>query len=87
MNVESHDARGPGKNKRKWTQTEDFELVIALREMVNVGTCKADNGFKSDYLGFLEDKLQASLPNSGLKARPHIESRMKTLKKDFLHCS
>ncbi|PIN07713.1 hypothetical protein CDL12_19716 [Handroanthus impetiginosus] len=27
--------------------------------------------------------MQVSLPNSGLKAKPHIESRIKTLKKDF----
>lgn len=30
-----------------------------------------------------ERKLLAKLPNVGLKAKPHIESRLKTLKNDF----
>ncbi|CAA0823400.1 Unknown protein [Striga hermonthica] len=31
----------------------------------------------------VEDKLRVSLPNSGFNAKPHIESRIKTLKIDF----
>lgn len=51
--------------------------------MVNLGKFKAENGFKPGFLNYVEEKLQVSLPNSGLKAKPHIESRIKTLKKDF----
>ncbi|KAL8506100.1 hypothetical protein ACS0TY_017091 [Phlomoides rotata] len=51
--------------------------------MVNFGAYKADNGFKPGHLNYVEEKLKVSLPNSGLKAKPHIESRIKTLKKDF----
>ncbi|GER42328.1 galactose oxidase/kelch repeat superfamily protein [Striga asiatica] len=32
---------------------------------------------------YVEDKLRVSLPSSGFKAKPHIESRIKTLKRDF----
>ncbi|KAK1390312.1 DNA-binding storekeeper protein-relatedtranscriptional regulator [Heracleum sosnowskyi] len=75
--------RGAGRNKRKWTEDEDEKLVEALLELVNTGNFKADNGFKPGYLTFLENSLQIKLPKAGLKGRPHIESRMKTLKKDF----
>ncbi|KAL0300741.1 UNVERIFIED_CONTAM: hypothetical protein Sradi_6350900 [Sesamum radiatum] len=51
--------------------------------MVNVGAYKAENGFKPGYLNYVEEKMQVSLPNSGLKAKPHIESRIKTLRRDF----
>ncbi|GER33217.1 DNA-binding storekeeper protein-relatedtranscriptional regulator [Striga asiatica] len=75
--------RGRGKNKRKWNNEEDAKLVEALLEMVNLGTYKAENEFKPGYLNYVEDKLRVSLPSSGFKAKPHIESRIKTLKRDF----
>ncbi|XP_017225252.1 uncharacterized protein At2g29880-like [Daucus carota subsp. sativus] len=75
--------RGAGRNKRKWSEEEDEKLVESLIELVNNGAYKADNGFKPGYLGFLENSLSVKLPTSGLKGKPHIESRIKTLKKDF----
>ncbi|KAK1394572.1 hypothetical protein POM88_013628 [Heracleum sosnowskyi] len=75
--------RGAGRNKRKWTELEDEKLIESLLELVNNGTYKADNGFKSGYLGFLESCMNVKLPSSGLKRKPHIDSRLKTLKKDF----
>ncbi|KAG8379692.1 hypothetical protein BUALT_Bualt07G0115400 [Buddleja alternifolia] len=77
------DTRDRRKNKRKWKYEEDAKLVDALLDMVNLGTYKADNGFIPGYLNYVEEKMHVSLPNSGLKAKPHIESRIKTLKKDF----
>ncbi|KAH6758862.1 hypothetical protein C2S51_019097 [Perilla frutescens var. frutescens] len=85
--MDTHDTtqetRGPGKNKRKWNYEEDAKLVEALLDMVSLGKFKADNGFKPGYLNYVEEKLQVTLPDSGLKAKPHIESRIKTLKRDF----
>ncbi|KAK1389962.1 DNA-binding storekeeper protein-relatedtranscriptional regulator [Heracleum sosnowskyi] len=75
--------RGAGRNKRKWTEDEDEKLVEALMELVNTGNFKADNGFKPGYLTYLENSMQIKLPNAGLKGKPHIESRIKTFKKDF----
>ncbi|KAL8098071.1 hypothetical protein AgCh_031003 [Apium graveolens] len=75
--------RGAGRNKRKWSELEDEKLVEALLELVNNGAFKADNGFKPGFLGFLKNSLNVKLPNSGLKGKPHIESRLKTLKKDY----
>ncbi|KAJ8636607.1 hypothetical protein MRB53_010874 [Persea americana] len=51
--------------------------------MVNSGTYKADNGFKPGFLGVIEAVLKQKLPRSGIKAQPHIDSRIKTMKKDF----
>ncbi|KAL6545616.1 hypothetical protein OROGR_009490 [Orobanche gracilis] len=44
---------------------------------------KSDNGFKPGFFNAVEQHLAISLPNSGIKAKPHIESRIKTLKSDW----
>ncbi|KAJ9544700.1 hypothetical protein OSB04_024407 [Centaurea solstitialis] len=72
-----------GRKYRNWSKNEDAKLVEALVNMVDVGGYKADNGFKSRYLQHLEQALKVSLPNSNILPRPHIESRMKTMKKDW----
>ncbi|KAG9154112.1 hypothetical protein Leryth_000601 [Lithospermum erythrorhizon] len=83
MDATSQEERGAGKNKRKWTNIEDEKLVAALVDMVNIGACKAENGFKAGFLTYLEETLKVTLPNSGLKGKPHIDSRIKTLKGQF----
>ena len=65
-----------------WTDEEDRELVYALFDMVNTGNHQADNDFQSGFLGVLEGVLHEKLPGCGIKAKPHIESRVKTLKSD-----
>ena len=55
----------------------------ALLTMKNTTGYKADNGFKPGYAIHLETLLKESLPDSGLLAKPHIESRIKTMKKDW----
>ncbi|KAK9279706.1 hypothetical protein L1049_013386 [Liquidambar formosana] len=49
-----------------------------------MGTWKCDTGFKSDYLLQLEKMLAQTILGFGLKACPHIESRVKTLKKQTI---
>ncbi|XP_071711893.1 uncharacterized protein [Rutidosis leptorrhynchoides] len=68
---------------RNWLPDEDAKLVEALVNMVNVGLHKADNGFISGYLQHLELALKESLPDRGILGKPHIESRIKTMKKDW----
>ena len=78
--------RGAGKNKRPWTSEEDAKLIDALMELHVTGKYSgADNGFKPGYEKAVQALLDVSLPNSGLKADPHIKSRLKTLKK-IQHC-
>ncbi|KAI9113361.1 hypothetical protein K1719_015886 [Acacia pycnantha] len=41
----------------------------------------ADNGFKSGFANALQSMMEEKLPGCGIKACPHITSRIKTLKK------
>ncbi|KAK9121036.1 hypothetical protein Syun_018653 [Stephania yunnanensis] len=52
-------------------------------EMVAGGVYKCENGFKPEYLNHLEEALKITCSNSGIKARPYIESRQKSLKKEW----
>ncbi|XP_031389451.1 uncharacterized protein LOC116202076 isoform X2 [Punica granatum] len=70
-------------SKRKWIMAEDAALISCMIDLRNMGSHNADTGFKSGYLPELEKMLFEKLPNSGIKARPHIESRLKTLKREW----
>ena len=83
MEPTSHESRGRGQNKRNWSEQEDLKLIEVMLDLHNMGTYTADNGFKSGYFNALEKTLATSLPESGLKADPHIRSRVKTLKTHF----
>ena len=73
--------RGPGENKRKRKEEEDDALIEVLKDLVNGGTSfKADNGFKPGFLNTVGEKLKAKLPESNLKAQPHVHSRLRHLK-------
>ncbi|MBA0634099.1 hypothetical protein Godav_005230, partial [Gossypium davidsonii] len=52
-------------------------------DLYNVGTYNADTGFKADYLNELEKMLEKVLPHAMLKAKPNLESRIRTLKRDL----
>ncbi|CAN6579235.1 unnamed protein product [Malus baccata var. baccata] len=75
--------RGRGQNKRFWTTKEDSALVESLQELYRNTKWRADNGFKNGYLTHIEAMLEAKLPGCGIQASPHIESRVKTLKKKY----
>ncbi|KAJ9678012.1 hypothetical protein PVL29_022789 [Vitis rotundifolia] len=79
----SGQLRGRGRNKRVWTPSEDEKLVECFVELCVSGKIKCDSGFKPGAFLQVEKMLEEKLPNSGLKASPHIESRVKTLKKQF----
>ncbi|KAK9112262.1 hypothetical protein Scep_019781 [Stephania cephalantha] len=79
--------REPGEEtkvyRHAWTHTEKATLVHAMYEMVGLGVYKCDNGFKPGYLNHLEEMLKISCPTSGIKAKPHIESKVKVMKKHW----
>ncbi|PON94180.1 Myb/SANT-like domain containing protein [Trema orientale] len=81
--MESSKAKGLGQNKRFWTADEDNKLIEALLEIHNERKYKAEGNFKAGHLTAIERYLEIHLPGCGLKAKPHIESRMKTLKAQF----
>ncbi|MFQ6651550.1 hypothetical protein Gotur_023829, partial [Gossypium turneri] len=69
-------------SKRKWVLKEDVMLIACMVDLYNVGTYNADTGFKADYLNELERMLEKVLPHAMLKAKPNLESRIRTLKRD-----
>ncbi|MBA0765760.1 hypothetical protein Gotri_014912 [Gossypium trilobum] len=69
-------------NQMKWVPKEDTTLVSYMVDLHNVGTFNADTRFKTDYLNELERMLEKVLPHAMLKAKPNIESRFRTLKRD-----
>ncbi|KAM3371446.1 hypothetical protein ACQJBY_018706 [Aegilops geniculata] len=76
--------RGRGRNKRKWTMDEDEELVRALCEVSTDPRFRAEGGgFKNCYTQGIESLLAQRLPGRGIKASPHIDSRLKVLKRKF----
>ncbi|KAG6416273.1 hypothetical protein SASPL_123699 [Salvia splendens] len=44
---------------------------------------KSDNGFRTGYLGKIEDSLRKEFPNTDLKGTPHITSRISAWKKSY----
>ncbi|MBA0743299.1 hypothetical protein Gogos_005996, partial [Gossypium gossypioides] len=52
-------------------------------DLHNVGTFNADTGFKASYLNEMERMLEKVLPYAMLKAKPNLESRIRTLKRDW----
>ena len=83
LHMAQKKSRAPKSAHRKWTVSEDEFLVGCMVELYNVGTYNADTGFRSGYLNELERLLWTKIPNNGIKAKPHIESRIRTLKKDW----
>ncbi|XP_076927047.1 uncharacterized protein At2g29880-like [Bidens hawaiensis] len=69
--------------QHKWTKIEDEALISALTEICQSGWKRDNNIFRSGYTTVLEKELKSRLPGCNLKATPHIESRLKTLKKHY----
>ncbi|KAK5785895.1 Glyoxylate/hydroxypyruvate reductase A [Gossypium arboreum] len=78
--VSSQNSRG---TKRKWIPKEDVVLGACMIDLHNVGTFNADMGFKVGYLNELEKMLEKFLPHAMLKAKPNLESRIGTFKRDW----
>lgn len=68
-----------GRNKRFWNSEEDKALIDALHELSTDPRWKCDYGFRNGYMIRLEEMIGKSVPGCGLKASPHIDSRLKTL--------
>ncbi|XWS73096.1 hypothetical protein CRYUN_Cryun02cG0096400 [Craigia yunnanensis] len=52
-------------------------------DLHNVRTFNVNTGFKASYLEKLQRMLQKILPHANMKAKPNLESRIRTLKKDW----
>ncbi|MBA0664120.1 hypothetical protein Goklo_004169, partial [Gossypium klotzschianum] len=49
----------------------------------NIWTYNSNSGFKTGYLNKLERMLEKVLPHAMLKAKSNLESRIRTLKRDW----
>lgn len=80
----SSENQSAKSTKRQWTIEEDAVLVHGLLQLVDDGW-KADAGsFKPGYTKVLEKYLKSKILNCTLKANPHIESRVKRLKAQYV---
>ncbi|XP_074299547.1 uncharacterized protein LOC141630674 [Silene latifolia] len=67
-----------------WSSAEDQALVSAMQDLLDLGGWKADNGqFKNGAYSKIATLLEEKLPGCGKRDKPHIESRVKTLRKQF----
>ncbi|KAL2927079.1 Polyprotein P3 [Bienertia sinuspersici] len=79
MEKSSASGGGRGKNKRFWTSEEDKALMAALHELSSDPHWKCEKEFRNGYMIHLEEVISKAMPGCGLKAKPHIDSRLKTL--------
>ncbi|XP_074296794.1 uncharacterized protein LOC141627418 [Silene latifolia] len=83
-NEKSKDAVSSVRVCSRWSLEEDRALVSAMRDLLDLGGWKADNGqFKNGAYAKIESLMEQKLPGCGKKAKPHIESRVKTLQKHY----
>ncbi|KAH9772568.1 Myb DNA-bind 3 domain-containing protein [Citrus sinensis] len=78
----SHTIGNKAGTRRAWTYVEEEALLDALDAVVVSGG-RADNGFKSGTFIHLEKLINQKLPNCGLKASPHIDSKIRKWKKQY----
>ncbi|XP_012836526.1 PREDICTED: uncharacterized protein LOC105957141 [Erythranthe guttata] len=69
-------------SRRCWTVLEEQTLILGLKDIVSRGW-KCENGFKTGYLGTLEQYMVQKFPGTDLKASPHIHSKIHVWKKHY----
>nr|XP_048326632.1 uncharacterized protein LOC125421496 [Ziziphus jujuba var. spinosa] len=69
--------------RRTWSKGEEEALLNILDEAVASGQRCDTGAFKPGTLNMIERQLAEMCPNSGLRASPHIESKMKKWKKQY----
>ncbi|MFQ6669027.1 hypothetical protein Gotur_034437 [Gossypium turneri] len=80
LSASSQNSQG---TKKKWVLEENVALVACVVDLYNVETYNADTRFNASYLNELERMLEKVLPHAMLKAKPNLESRIRTLKMDW----
>ncbi|XP_060672692.1 uncharacterized protein LOC132803513 [Ziziphus jujuba] len=78
----SNDYKG-GESKRTWSRGEEEALLVLLDEAVASGQYCDTGAFKPGTLNIIERQLAEICSNSGLRATPYIESKLKKWKKQY----
>lgn len=68
--------------RRVWTVQEESQLIVGLKKIMLRGW-KTENGFKTGYLGALEEHMRNHFPGTDLKSDPHIASKIHVWKKNY----
>jgi len=80
----SENTSSSSVSKHQWTSAEDAKLVECLLDITTSGKWKAETGsFKPGYLQQLEKMMNEKLHGCGIRAQPHIDSRVKLWKKQY----
>ncbi|KAL0316480.1 UNVERIFIED_CONTAM: hypothetical protein Sradi_5526200 [Sesamum radiatum] len=69
--------------RRTWTAREEEFLINALKLLASSGW-KCDNGFRYGYLIQLENCMIRAFLNCGIKAEPHISSKIQCMGETIL---
>ncbi|CAL8164155.1 unnamed protein product [Prunus armeniaca] len=75
--------QGKKGTRRSWSKFEEDAFFTVLDEFVAVGHRCETGSFKSGIMVQMEKALNIKCLNSGLKACPHIESKLKKWKKQY----
>ena len=65
--------------RHPWTREDDEVLLNILEEMVAHGFHTNYGQLKLGANRHIEEQLAKLLPNAGLKASPHVESKLKKI--------
>lgn len=67
---------------RVWTLREEEILAATLLELKSRDWV-SDKGFRDGYLGIIEDRILRAFPNSDIKRRPHMTSKISSWKESY----
>ncbi|XP_034214360.1 uncharacterized protein LOC117626648 [Prunus dulcis] len=75
--------QGKKGTRRSWSKFEEDSFLTVLDDFVAAGQRCETGSFKSGTMVQMEKALNIKCPDSGLKACPHIESKLKKWKKQY----
>ena len=79
----SHTTGNKTGSRRAWTKEEEEKMLNILDALV-ANSSRADNGtFKYGSYKYIENELEKLQPGCGLKAYPHIDSKIRIWKKNY----
>ncbi|KAL2903554.1 hypothetical protein RDABS01_002264, partial [Bienertia sinuspersici] len=81
---QSSNGSNSTRNLARWSLCEDCALISAMNDLIDLGGWKTGNGqFKNGAYAKIETPMKQKLPDCEKKAKPHIESRVKLLRKQY----
>ncbi|GFS32663.1 hypothetical protein Acr_00g0023850 [Actinidia rufa] len=82
FNINGCKAGKEKQPRRLWTSKEEEALLVAMLDCLG-DKWKGHNGFKPGYFTVVEKELRKLLPETTLRAKPNIESKVKGWKEKY----